>query len=672
MIIKNIKKYVFICSALSMLLISQATAMESTALVNPLDFRLNHTHRVNVKVETLSELTHELRSIGDLAKDASSELQPVATTLSANHPALWDAGYQLNVQLTESFSATFMDIEHFNIQDWIRSLSVKNQAHNTDLINLSCNPADLADQLFVGANCAEHSDNNGHRYHGTKGCCQHYVRSVRIDLLDIGMRASRHSRAHAHYVTAFNGYEQKLSQLYQRYLALQHTPGIPTAVLPPYPNRPADQYVPFNFRDWLLQLAPTNNSNANVLGSLDTDNPGRLSAFVHVLARHVSCGHTTQEHTLNSWCCGHQYTRSLKIDMFTVAQALARNEDFHNSYVTQVGDFEISVKNILLNYWSLIWNRPKNTVGTSLQPISFWGQDVVKNSLQALQKAQRCREIANHISESVSNIVRQEAAGAQADTETSMRFQWFQHEHKRAIAQIEMLEDEKKLYMDTIANQSKEKEDLEKKQKDAETKSALERTTLNFQSQNIIDSIYEMVATFDPNETFETQVQVDPKEQEMNLVSVSKAVRILQSKIRVHSRTESTRRIGGAVDVSSGQDHLRHMMENIRRIAVIHGLKFQDVPEITAVLLRDRLTQIVDALTINPDSSFKQDNPRDVEDLAKTLEDILVYVTNDFDKEGTFSNLSLRQLNAETRKEILRFVHKNNLNITRIGAPEGR
>ncbi len=673
---KNLKICVLICSALTTNFISNATAAESMALISPLNYKINTAPKIDVKIDKLSELTQQLRSIGDRANDAATSLQPVSENMATNYPALWNASYQLNAQFVGSFTNCVMDIEPFNVQDWIKGLSAQNASHQpartTAMLNYT--PTDLADNLFIGGRCNGHSDSAGNRYQGTGGCCQHYVKAVRTDLLEIGMIASRHSRAHQQYVTAFNNYEQQLSQLYQRYLLLQSTPGFPAAMLASYPQKPADNYVYFNFRNWLLQLAPSSNNNPAILSLTDTDNAGRLATIVYVMGRHAACGHTTQEHTSHNWCCSHHYTKSLKMDMFTVAQGLATNQGLHETYVTRVSNFETNVKTLLTNYWAVAWNRPINGLGTPLQPNTLWNQDALKNALQALKSAEKCREIANDISEAVSNIMRHESDETQANTETAIRFQWFQSEFKRKFEESEALRAEKKDLNDQITLILQDKTTVENKCREIETKLVTYNTTLEYQTQLIVDKLQDVVRSLDPNETFEAKEQAEKKGGE-HLVDIHRALRVLQSKNRLNNRMqeiEDEEKRKKAMELYGANianaEHIRVMIERIRSVARKNNITLsQDTQDLSIASLRDRLIPFLEDITPNPHQA--QSQSYDLENLTNTLDDILIFITDDHDKQGTFQDLStLRQINASTRQEILRYLNRNHLTINKLNA----
>jgi len=140
--------------------------------------------------------------------------------------------------------------------------------------------------------------------------------------------------------------------------------------------------------------------------------------------RHVDTVHL-DSYTDYNWCCGHHYTRSMKIDMFQVALDLLVNQRNHDEYVRQAKVFEDFARRTISSYWtgwtgvptSLIMTGGAGTVVststgpvlTASEPSNAPYQDLktdrerlmggLKRAIATLKSAEECTEISKGVLE---------------------------------------------------------------------------------------------------------------------------------------------------------------------------------------------------------------------------------------------------------------------------------
>eukprot|EP01099_Mayorella_cantabrigiensis_P001456 TRINITY_DN1638_c0_g4_i1.p1 TRINITY_DN1638_c0_g4~~TRINITY_DN1638_c0_g4_i1.p1 ORF type:complete len:392 (-),score=7.81 TRINITY_DN1638_c0_g4_i1:494-1669(-) len=229
--------------------------------------------------------------------------------------------------------------------------------------------------------------------------------------------ASKHSREHDNYIQNFNQFDNQFLSLYNHYVNLSTM--YPGVFLPQsYPTKPINSYTKFTFRDWLIDIAASNNTHS-ILSLTDFDDAGLLAEKVFIRGRHAACGHYNNEYNGPwNWCCGGHYTRSIKIEMFNLALNLVKNQTYHDNYVRDAKQFENSAKSIISNYWAGLrtWNGiPVLVSGTTTvvqsQPTTLHTsnyQNLKSNrdqlrghltkAIKVVGSASQCTTIANDIS----------------------------------------------------------------------------------------------------------------------------------------------------------------------------------------------------------------------------------------------------------------------------------
>ena len=252
-------------------------------------------------------------------------------------------------------------VDRFDHRRWAINLSPSVNNGNARSGVEGYTATDLADNLNIGAwNCAAgHIETSGHRYAGAGGCCQGYVRVARQELLGLVAFASRHSRTHRAYVSEFERFERQVNLLDTQVRSYAASHGYVVPSIAAYATqRPVDRYRHIHgpaqtFSDWLKWLSPASNTGV-ILDFTDVDDLGIMSQKVFVQGRNAACGHTAagNSYTDYNWCCGHHYTRSMKIDMFQVALDLLMNQRYHEEYVRQAAVFEDFARRTISTYWT--------------------------------------------------------------------------------------------------------------------------------------------------------------------------------------------------------------------------------------------------------------------------------------------------------------------------------